>query len=171
MDARSFARTALKNAHHALKETVADVTTEDAHWIPQGTAHPIGSRYAHIVIAEDVQIHMMLQGKPPLFEVSFKGKTGVSDTTFRQSLEWARTVKIDLSVLAIYRDAVFAESEKYFDVLTDADLARSLDLTAMGIGQVPLPIFLSDFVIGHCHDVMGEISAVKGLLGKKGYPF
>ena len=128
MDARSFARTALKNAHHALKETVADVTTEDAHWIPQGTAHPIGSRYAHIVIAEDVQIHMMLQGKPPLFEVSFKGKTGVSDATFRQSLEWARAVKIDLSVLAIYRDAVFAESEKYFGLKVTGKVSFSVSI-------------------------------------------
>ena len=63
MDALSFARTALKNAHQAFIGTVVDLTAEDAHFIPQGTAHPAGSRYAHIVIAEDSQIHMLLQGK------------------------------------------------------------------------------------------------------------
>jgi len=171
MDALSFARTALKNAHQAFKGTIADITTEDAHFLPPGTAHPIGARYAHLVIAEDSQIHMMLQSKLRLFETTFKDKTGISEAMFRQSLEWARAVKIDLPALAQYTDAVFAESEKYLNALTDADLARSIDLSAAGYGQVPLPIFLSDFMIGHCHDVMGEISAVKGLLGKKGYPF
>jgi len=171
MDALSFARTALKSAHQSFKGTVADVTIEDAHFIPQGTAHPIGARYAHLIIAEDSQIQMMLQGEPRLFETTFKDKTGISEAMFRQSLEWARAVKIDLPALAKYTDAVFAESEKYFDALTDADLSGSVDLTVAGYGKIPLPIFLSDFIIGHCHDVMGEISAVKGLLGKKGYPF
>ena len=171
MDALSFARTALKNAHQAFIGTVADLTTEDVHYIPAGQAHPIGSRYAHQIIAEDAQIHFLLQGKPPLSETTFKGKTGISDTTFRQSLEWARAVKIDLPALHNYRDAVFAASEKYLESLGDADLGRMIDLSAINYPAVPLSIFLSEYIIGHVHDVMGEISATKGLLGKKGYPF
>ena len=171
MDALTFARFALKNVHKNFRKTVEDVTPEDAHWIPPGVAHPIGSRYAHLVLDEDFQVCTCLQRVLTQYQSNFKGRTGISEEIFPQSLEWARRVKIDLPKLGIYREAVFSATEKYFDELTDADLTRVIDISDLGYGKPTLSVFLSEFVIAHCNTLMGEISTLKGLLGKKGYPF
>ncbi|MBI3538635.1 MAG: DinB family protein [Chloroflexi bacterium] len=171
MDAMIVFRDALKSAHKYFRATVADVTSEDARYVPPGIAHPIGSRYAHCVTGDDFLVHVFLQGGAPLYETTFKNKTGISAPRLDAPLEWARTVQVDLPALANYMDATFAASEAYFDSMNEKDLERTVDLTAAGVGVLPMPVFLADFVIGHLHDVMGEISAVKGLLGKKGYPF
>jgi hypothetical protein len=171
MESMPILREALKNAHNLFRGTVADLTPEDAHYVPQGAAHPIGSRYVHLVVADDVMGNVVLKGGAPLYETTFKGKTGADDPSMMPNLEWARRVHVDLPAFAKYADAVFKASEAQLDAMTDKDLERTVDLTKFGVGMVPMPNFLNDFVIGHVRDVMGEISAVKGLLGKKGYPY
>ena len=111
MDALSFGRFALKNAHKAFRKTIEDVASEDAHWIPPGVAHPIGSRYAHLVLDEDFQIFTCLQGQLTQYQSTFKDRTGISDAIFPQPFEWTRRVKIDLPALAAYCEAVFIATD------------------------------------------------------------
>ena len=171
MDAMPVFRMALQNAHKYFKATVTDLTPDDAHYIPPGVAHPIGARYAHAIIGDDVLANALLAGGAPLYVTTFKDKTGINNPDLDTDLEKARQIKLDLPHVAKYMDAVFAASEAHFESLTEKDLERTVDLTAQGIGVIPISVFLADFIVGHLHDVMGEISAVKGLLGKKGYPF
>ena len=49
MSTSSLIREQLKNAHDWFEGTVEGVTQEQADWQPPGTAHSIGSGYAHAV--------------------------------------------------------------------------------------------------------------------------
>ena len=48
------------------------------------------------------------------------------------------------------------------------DLARKLDLTSFGLGQMTIGTLLNRMVLGHIDNMTGEISVLKGLQGAKG---
>lgn len=165
----------LETAHDAFTKTVADVTPEMAQWLPPGIMHPIGERYAHLVMAEDMLVNSIARGGEPLFMSTWAGRTGfVPDLMMLMTLtsEMARAFRVDdLNALGVYTRAVFAETQEFIRSVDDTRLASSVDMSIVGYGQVPFPIWFSTFIVGHVHDVMGEISALKGCFGVKGYPF
>jgi hypothetical protein len=177
MDAITLLRQQLQTAHQFLEGTLADVTPEQAHWLPPGTANPLGASYAHAVLSEDMIIQGMLQQTAPLCAGAWAGRGGVSEPMpqpgpeWDQYAGWARRVQVDLAALHAYAQAVYDASDAYLARLTPAALDQPLDLSGMGMGQVDLGWALSNLVVGHCHDLMGEISCLKGLQGGRGYPF
>ena len=177
MDAVTLLREQLSAAHQFLEGTMADVTAEQAHWTPPGVATPLGASYAHLVASEDMIVNGMLKQAPPLAAGSWAGKTGLSEPMpmlgpeWEQYGAWARRVRVDLPTLRAYAQAVYANTDAYVAALAPEDLDRQLDLSNLDIGLVNLAWVLSNFVVGHVHDIMGEISCLKGLQGAKGYPF
>jgi hypothetical protein len=152
---------------------MVDVTPEMAHWQPPGQAHPIGSLYAHMVISEDMLVNGLLQGGAPLYAGPWAGKTGLPDpeNAFNRTVDWARAARVDLDATRAYAQAVYAATDAYLASLDEAALDRPMDLTQFGMGQMPLGDFVANLVLGHVRDLMGEISALKGVQGAKGYPF
>ncbi|HZY43930.1 MAG TPA: DinB family protein [Anaerolineae bacterium] len=161
----------LQWANGLLEMVMADVTPDQLHWLPPGNAHPIGSTYAHGVIGEDMLVHNLLQGKTPLFMSSWSGQTGVSEPSFHQTLEWTRSVKIDLPQLRKYAQAVYAAAEAYIDSLSEQDLDRKIELSDSGLGEHTLNWCIQALIIAHLNNMSGEISAAKGMQGAQGYPF
>src|SRR5689334_9852198 len=151
---------------------MADVTAEQADWAPPGTATPLGASYAHAITSEDLIINGMLRGGTPLFKGQWAGKTGQSvphpDSDWSQYAGWVREVRLDLPAARAYAQAVYAATDAYLAGLTSEDLDREVNL--FGMSQ-SVGVALGNFVIGHCHDIMGEISCLKGLQGGRGYPF
>ncbi len=171
MSAISTHRTAFKWATEVLEMTMADASTELAGWIPPGVAHPIGATYAHAVCGTDAIVHSMLQASRPLYAGDWAGKTGISEPRMNQTLEWARTVTVDLAAARLYAQAVYTSVDSFIGSLAEADMERELDLSSVGMGQRSLDWCLSALVTGHIHNMAGEISALKGVQGAKGYPF
>jgi hypothetical protein len=170
MDAVTLLKEQAQFAHEVYNGTTADVTETTAHAQPTGTANSVAAAMAHIIIAEDVVIHGMLQGGAPLYASAFAGKTGCTDPQWRITPEWSRSVRItDLAAFRAYTQAVFADTDKYIAALTDSELSRMVELPPMDKPSVAW--VLGSIVIGHMHDLVGEISAAKGLQGLKGYPF
>jgi hypothetical protein len=166
----------LKNAREVFEGTVADVTEEQLHKDPGGKALPLGSVYAHLIFSEDVIIHGMLQGKAALADSTWKEKTGTSEPMppmdehwSTANNVWAKKVKIDLKQLREYAKAVYTETDAYVASLKDEDLEREIDLGAWGKQKIAYMMY--GFIIGHTFSLAGEISALKGLQGAKGYPF
>lgn len=168
----------VKAAHGLLEVTMGNVTSEEAHWIPPGMANPLGANYAHVVMGEDGAIQGMLKGAAPLFASTWAGKTGVSELPpminpespgFPDWSKWARQVKIDLAAFRKYAEAVYAATIDYLSSLTDDDLNRPLDLSALGFGQSTVGFLLINGVVGNTFSHSGEISCLVGLQGKKGY--
>ena len=166
----------LREAHAFLEATMSDVTPELASHQPAGKANSVGVTYAHAVVAEDMLINGMLRQSPPLFATSDAGRTGLSEPMPSPGPEWARyadwtrTVQVALPALRQYAQAVYAASDQYLAGLSAEDLERPIDLSMVGMGNVTLGWMLSRLVIAHVDNECGEISAIKGVQGARGYP-
>jgi hypothetical protein len=83
--------------------------------------------------------------------------------------KWSKTVRVDLPKMKDYAKAVYAATDAYIASLTDADLDKEVDLGAWG--KKTVAGLLHSFIIAHTNSLTGEISAIKGVHGAKGYPF
>ena len=170
-------RGALEIANQTLEATMSDVTDEIANRPAPGDANPVGSCYAHAVISEDGVVNGILRGQPPLFASSWAGRTGTDRPMPMPGMVegdmggWYKTVKVDLTACREYARAVYADSEAFIGSAGEEMLGRIVDMSFAGMGQIPLPLMFSIFVTGHVNNLCGEISALKGAVGLKGYPF
>ncbi len=166
----------LKNARETFEATAADIKEEDVHKDPGGMAYPLGATYAHLVFSEDAIVSGMLQGKTPLFATDWNNKTGASspmpamdENWETANREWSKSVKVDMNQMREYAKAVYAATDVYMDSLKEEDLEKEIDLGAMG-KQTAVHIIYA-FLIAHTNQLTGELSALKGVHGAKGYPF
>lgn len=176
MTALALLKAQIKNARETFEGTAADILTDHVHKDPGGKAFPLGALYAHLIFSEDVIIQGMLQGKAPLSETSYKGKTGTSepmpamDAHWSENNEkWSKTVQVDLQELRAYAQAVYAATDAYVESITDTDLDTLIDLGDWG--KKTVAELLYSFVIAHTNSLAGELSAIKGVHGVKGYQF
>lgn len=165
----------LKGAHEAFLGTMDGVTNDVAQYQPAGTANPIAGTFAHLTFSEDMFIHLFLKKDQPLFETAFKEKTGASELHPMEwevaYPKWLREVKVDMPAFMEYTKAVFENSEKYVESLSDEDLERDADMSSFGMGTRKFYDVISNMITGHVSGIMGEISVLKGIQGLKGYPF
>lgn len=177
LTSQAILKASLESAHQILEATVADVSDDVANRPAPGNANPIGSSYAHAVIAEDGIVNGMLQGRPPLCVTSWTGRIGVDKPMPMPGMgqgdlgEWYHSAQVDLAACRAYAEAVHAQSAAFIGGADDATLAREIDLTGIGLGKMPLAVVFSALVVGHCNNLCGEISAIKGAFGLRGYPF
>ena len=175
----AFIREGAQVGHWYLDGTMADVTAEQAHYAPPGRANPIGATFAHVVCSEDLVVNGMLRQQAPLLASSHANTTGLSEPMPMPGSPdwgeaygaWARRVQVDLPALKAYAEAVYAATDMYLTSLSDADLERELDLSAVGFGTRKLGWMLNLLVLNHIGTETGEISVLKGIQGAKGYPF
>ena len=83
-------------------------------------------------------------------------------------MTYMRTIRVDLPVLHEYTKAVAGAAQGWLASVTPEDLERKIDTP---IGELNLGQLLETFVIWHVNAHCGEISALKGCQGAKGYPF
>lgn len=165
----------LKAVHGALMQTMDGVTDEVAHFMPEGKANPIAGTYAHLIFSEDMFVHGFLNKTQPLFETTFKDKTGASELHPMEWQEaypkWLREVKLDMKQFQEYAKAVFAETEAYVASFTDEDLEKDVDMSSFGMGSKKTHDFIANILSGHAYSIMGEVAVLKGIQDLKGYPF
>ena len=171
MDLISTYREGLEWAFELLEMVMADVTPELAHATPPGIANPLAAIYAHAVVDLDMIPTYLFQGKPPLFQTTWAGKTGISDPQWQATYEWARSVQVDFPTARTYAQAAYQNADAYLSSLSERDLYREIDLTGVGLGVRQLSWCISALVISHLNNMIGEISVLKGIQGVKGYPF
>jgi len=178
MDTVSLLREQLQVAHQTMEGTIEGTTQEMADWMPPGKATPLGASYAHAVIAEDMILNGVLRQQPPMYTTSWASRTGASELMPDPGANWASTyaawnrrVRVDMPAMREYAQAVYTASDQYLATLTSDDVDRVLDLSAAGLGQQTLGSALGTLIIGHMHNIAGEISCLKGLQGAQGYPF
>jgi hypothetical protein len=166
----------LKDARTTFEGTTADIKEEDLHKDPGGKAFSLAATYAHLAFSEDVIVHGMMQGKPSLADTTWKDKTGASspmppmDENWTAANEkWSKSVTVKLPQLRKYVQAVFKDTDDYINSLKDADLEKEIDLGSWG--KKTLANMIAGFIIAHINSLSGEISALKGIHGSKGYPF
>lgn len=164
-------RSAFEAAHFWFDGTVADVTEEQLSYKPQGKAHSIGELVVHVHQAEDWAIQQLGRGQPSLWESGgWEDRLGLP-TMARLQDDFEGDLSGCLAKIRPYAEAVRSATDEYFDSLTDEDLDREVDLSALGMEPMPLGQVLTGIALGNTFAHTGEISTVKGLQGAQGYPF
>jgi hypothetical protein len=139
-----------------------------------GKLNPIAGTH-HLIFSEDMFVHAFLNKTQPLFETTFKDKTGASELHPMEWQEaypkWLREVKVDMEKFQEYAKAVFAASEEYVATLTDEELEKDVDMSSFGMGNKKTHDFIANLISGHAYSIMGEVAVLKGIQGLKGYPF
>lgn len=173
MDAIKLLRVQMQATAEYLENTMKDVTPEMAQQVPPGKAHTIGGYYAHYLIMTDVMVNVVIREGAPLYAGAWEGKTGVSaplpefDADWAKNhADWARNSKFDISAMREYAKAVFASSDEYLATLTADDLDKEVNYFG---GPNSLGWAISMFLIQHVASGIGEIAAIKGVLGEQGY--
>jgi hypothetical protein len=158
-----------KSAHDSMEEVMADVTDKIANWLPEKIVATIGAQYVHAVTSEDAIVNAILKGGAPLMATKFAGKIGAASAPELFSWgEWGRAVKVDVSAAKAYAQAVYAATAEYVGNLNAKALGEILDLSHMNLGHMPRAAVLS-IALTQPFVHSGEISALKGLQGLKGY--
>lgn len=173
MDGVQVLKSAFGGAHMWYLGTTADVTAEQVNSAPRGLGHPIGEHMAHILQCEDFMCNTLIQGKPTLWEEErWSDQVGgelVVDLPVPGSAECAHYAPVGL---AAYAMAVFANTDSFLDGLTENDLECELNLVDLGFpNNMSMGAFLTTLLLGNTYAHTGEISALKGMLGSRGYPF
>jgi hypothetical protein len=171
MDAISTHREGLRWAYELLEMVMADVTPEMAHATPPGIANPLAAIYAHALADLDAIPNYLLQGKAPMFQSDWAGKTGISEPKWQSDFEWARQVQVNLPAAKAYGKAMYENADAYLASLTESDLTREIDLSGVGLGTQTVSWCINALIVSHLNNMAGEISVLKGIQGVKGYPF
>lgn len=172
MNAIDVFKEQIQGAHEIVEGTIEGVTEEQAQKSPGGIAHPIGATYLHTLISEDFIVNMMVRGTQPLLMGDWAGKTGASEPPpppGGDTYAWACRVKVDLGQARQYAQAVYKNTLDYVGSLGEADLGREIDVP--GFGKHSLAYYLTVSAVIHPSNHIGEVSAIKGVFGAKGYPF
>jgi hypothetical protein len=172
MTPQALLRQQLSGYHHILEQTIGDCGQEalDRN-VPGATITSIGSVYAHVVFSEDLIVHGMLQGKPPVYRnQDWAARTSVAmPAPGELNPEWARAVRMNLPAFREYAQAVYAATDAYIAGLSDADLERKVQTGF--IGEQTIAFVVSNVLGWHAAEHTGEIAALKGVQGLKGLPF
>jgi hypothetical protein len=171
MNAIGTIRESIQWGHYLLEMVMADVTDEQARWTPPGVANPIGAMYAHGLLAVDGMVNGLLKGGAPRFATEWEGQLGDWPPQMQVTFDWARGIQPNLSALRQYGQIVVADADAYLDQLEETELDRAVDLSAVGLGIRRVGWILNALVAAHLNNMAGEISALKGVQGAKGYPF
>jgi len=145
-------------AFDILKQVTADLTQEQTDWRPPGIVNTIGSIYSHILNYADCFVQdYCIEGKPPPDSIESR-----PDALKMQD------VQANPTELHAYADSVKNKIQDWLSSLTPADLDRKFDTT---IGELTLGQMMEIYIIWHTNVHCGEISALKGCQGAKGYPW
>jgi hypothetical protein len=90
------------------------------------------------LIGEDLVVNGMLQQQAPLFASAWSDRTGFdgpSPADPTQWVAWSSQAQSDVISSRAYAQAVYAATTAYLCNATDADLARTVDLSAAGFGE------------------------------------
>ena len=163
----------LGSAFDILGQVVADLTQEQADWVPPGIANPIGATYWHTVSSTDEIVCQWIRGEDSLCQ-----KDGWQEKVLTVSapepgqggdcMAYMRAIRVDIAALHAYTGAVAGAIQAWLASLTPEDLERKLETP---IGKLNVGQTLEVFVIWHVNAHCGEISALKGCQGVQGYPF
>ena len=158
MDTVELLQFSLGAAFDILGQVTADLTQEQADWRPPGTANSITAVYSHILTYVDYGVqNYFIEGQPQPQTVES-----------RPDELWLRDVQADLSELHTYADQVRSKAQEWLSSLTPEDLEPRVLTTA---GEVNVGQAVALFLIWHINAHCGEISAIKGCQGLKGYPW
>ncbi len=157
------------NALRILKQVTADLTQEQTDWTPPGIVNSIGSIYWHVIAGVDQVVHGWGMGQETLLQKDgWQEKVIVEATGEQAHAAQMMDARVDLPAMHEYSRAVARAARDWLDSLSPDDLERQINTP---VGEMNLGQIIEVFVVWHVNAHCGEIAALKGCQGAKGYPF
>ncbi len=165
MEALTLLRDQATLADNLLTQVFANVTPEQAVWRLEGsTANPIAPIFLHAYHTEDRWIQQQLQSQPTILDRGgWRDRLG-----YDPAARWAPLSSPDLDAYRAYAAEVRGATRRYLDGLDPAALEREVPSPR---GPQPLVATLSLVLVAHKLTHTGEIAALVGCQGVKGFPF
>ncbi len=148
MNANDILRESIQFSVELLEMMTVDMTPEQLHWNPPGTAHSVAATLAHGALETDWQIHELYEGGTPRFESDWAGKTGVSEPTPHQTLEWAQNVRLDRAAFDKYAQAITPVLTPFSRQILKISFIMTVTIVSSGPAW-PLPPGLPVSELGH----------------------
>ena len=167
MDALTLLKTQVAGGRRDWNSVTGDMTEEQLQWRPPGIANPIVSLVAHAIGGQDNAVNVVAQGKPKVWDANNWGEKLKISPVGRQDLEAGRNLRVDIELFKEYANEVFASVDAFLDQAKPEDLDR--EVQGFGGNMVPLGRQLSIFLVTHFMGHLGEVSALKGCQGGKGW--
>jgi uncharacterized damage-inducible protein DinB len=147
-----------------MTQTFAPVTAEQAAWRAEGsTANSIAAAFLHVYHAEDRFVHRDT-ATPSIFEAG-----GWADRLgYDPSVPWSALAHPDPDACRAYAAEVRSATRDYLDRLAPGALEEEVESPR---GKRPRVLMLSLLLVTHKLTHMGEIAALLGCQGVKGFPF
>ena len=167
MDALALLKQQVATANDLMTQVFAGVNQIQAGWRLEGsTANPIGATFLHAYFNEDRVVQEYAQGQRPLWDTA----------GWRERLHYDPSAPWSPATLAVtdpeacraYAVDVHAATRRYLESLQPGALEREIEGPR---GTRPLFIPLSWLLVTHKLGHMGEIAALLGCQGVKGFPF
>jgi hypothetical protein len=175
MDIIEFFRHEQKRLHGWMRESVSDLTPDEWNATIVGRGNNIAFLMWHSVRTEDNILRFILQGRPIIWaEGNWHERLGLPPRVqgTGMSTEEARTFHIDDPVLFMqYTEEVWREYEDYLAGISDGGAALSERVVLVKpLGNMPAILTIGQVSISHLFTHYGEISLLRGALGKQGTP-
>jgi hypothetical protein len=164
MDALSLLRDQVSMAERLLSDVFSKVTPEQAVWRGEGsTANQIAALFLHIYTGEDRAVQRARDRRPIIETGGWAERLG-----YNVDAPWSPIDRPDLEAYRAYAAEVRAATREYLASVEPSAIEREVDTprgkrTVIGM----LSLGLTTHKLGH----MGEIAALLGCQGVKGFPF
>jgi hypothetical protein len=161
--AAALLRWQFRLAHELLDAAMARLSAEAVHRCPPGAVATPGACYGQVLLGEDLGVNGVLAGRCPLALSTWAGRTGLSELPpFAAPTDWhawARHVRLDLTSVRPYAQAVYAATDAYLASLPDDELELEHDAApARVLSGLLLTVSMR----------RGEIAALVALFGSAG---
>ncbi len=164
MDALTLLRRQALATDDLLAQVFASVTTAQGAWrLPGGTANAIAPTFVHAYHPEDRFVSEQ-GGRKTLFDLADWG----ARLGFDPAAPWAESASLDPMLCRDYARAVRAATVEYLTALEPATLGHEI---ATPRGPLVLGERLSLVLVIHKMTHLGEIAALLGCQGVRGFPF
>jgi hypothetical protein len=177
MNIIDYFRAERQRLHEYLRFTVNDLTTDEWHYTLSGTGNHIAFLMWHIVSTEDGALRFLLQGRSPIWaEYHWRERLGLPSRGqgTGMSTEEAHTLRInDPALFMEYAEQVWREFEEYLAQITDggASLSNHMIMVKPLGREMPALSMIGEVCLSHLFMHLGEITLLRGALGKQGFPF
>lgn len=170
LTSQAILKSGFELAHQVFQQVIDDVDPAILTASPGGTASSVAALLAHTVFSEDFMLNTMILGAPPLFTTGALDGTGLSapDSPELGDALGAACAKMNLAAFRAYTSNVFAATEAAIGGMSDAQLAAEVETP---LGKMPAGMFINSLLHFHVAEHAGEISAIKGIKGGRGFPF
>jgi uncharacterized damage-inducible protein DinB len=164
VDALVLLRDQAERADNLMTRVFDSVTANQADWRPDGsTTNPIATTFLHLYTVEDRVIQRTIQGKPTVFELGgWQERLG-----FDPSAQWSPLLRPDLGACRAYAADVRAATQEFLARIDPDALEREIETTR---GRSQMFVSLTVALVIHKSTHLGEIAALLGCQGVKGFP-